>query len=114
MQLDKALYRDGIVAFAVVTAIIVWGFWPGHYAHPRQPLRATRYHVHGILMTAWLAMLLSQAYLIRSNRRAIHRMVGKASYVLAPLIRLRALPTAIRRMRIGTLSDPRRAGGHGV
>jgi len=31
-------------------------------------------------------MLISQSYLIRTNRREIHRMMGKLSYLLAPLV----------------------------
>jgi hypothetical protein len=86
MQVDRTVYRDSIFFFAVVTAVIVWGFWPSYYAHPWQALPATRYHIHGAAMTAWLLMLLAQAYLIRSNRRALHRQLGKASYLLAPLM----------------------------
>jgi hypothetical protein len=86
MNLSSALYRNAIVFFALASAVIVWGFWPTYYAHPWQALPATRYHIHGVLMSSWLLMLLTQAYLIRTNRRPVHRMVGKASYVLAPLI----------------------------
>ena len=86
MQLEKSLYRNGVFLFVLFVAIIVWGFWPSYYAHPWQALPAIRYHVHGALMTAWLLMLIAQAYLIRSHRRAIHRVVGKVSYVLAPLV----------------------------
>ena len=86
MQIDNLLHRNSVVLFAVFVAVIVRGFWPSYYAHPWQTLPATRYHVHAGLVTAWLLMLLTQAYLIGSNRRALHRRVGKASYVLAPLI----------------------------
>jgi hypothetical protein len=85
MQIDGVLYRNSILLFAIVSAVIVWGFWPSYYAHPWQ-LPSARYYVHGVLMTAWLVMLLAQAYLIRSNRRSAHRTLGKASFVLAPLI----------------------------
>jgi hypothetical protein len=86
VQINTLLYRNSVLLFTVFVAVIVWGFWPSYYAHPWQALPATRYHVHGAVMTAWLLLLLAQAYLIRSNRRAVHRRVGKASYVLAPLI----------------------------
>jgi hypothetical protein len=85
MQIDGVLHRNSILLFAVVSAVIVWGFWPSYYAHPWQ-LPSARYHVHGVVMTAWLVMLLAQAYLIRSNRRSAHRALGKASFVLAPLV----------------------------
>ena len=86
MKLSSALYRNAFVFFAMFSAVVVWGFWPTYYAHPWQALPATRFHVHGALMTVWLLMLLAQAYLIRINRRDVHRIVGKASYALAPAI----------------------------
>jgi hypothetical protein len=86
VKLSSALYRNAFIFFALFSAVVVWGFWPTYYAHPWQALPATRYYVHGALMTVWLLMLLAQAYLIRTNRRDVHRIVGKASYALAPAI----------------------------
>jgi hypothetical protein len=36
-------------------------------------------------MTLWCVMLISQAYLIRIKRLEVHRLIGKASYVIAPV-----------------------------
>jgi len=41
-------------------------------------------HLHGITLILWCLMLISQAYLIRSKRHALHRTIGKFSYVLVP------------------------------
>ena len=56
MKLDSALYRNGAFLFAIFAAAIVWGFWPTYYAHPWK-MPATRFHIHGILMSSWLLML---------------------------------------------------------
>lgn len=43
-------------------------------------------HFHGAMMMGWLIMLLVQPILIRAGKHEIHRLVGRASYVLAPLV----------------------------
>lgn len=43
-------------------------------------------HFHGIVMMGWVFMLLLQPILIRSGKFKLHRMVGRLSYVLAPLV----------------------------
>lgn len=41
-------------------------------------------------MLLWVALLITQSWLIRTKRNPMHRTLGKASYVLAPLIVLTA------------------------
>jgi len=43
-------------------------------------------HGHAFLATLWLTMLASQALLIRQKKFALHRTVGRSSYVIAPLV----------------------------
>jgi hypothetical protein len=43
-------------------------------------------HFHGAMMMGWLIMLLVQPVLIRAGKYELHRLVGRASYVLAPLV----------------------------
>jgi hypothetical protein len=43
-------------------------------------------HFHGAMMIAWLLMLLVQPILIRTGNFKLHRLAGKASYLLAPLV----------------------------
>ena len=43
-------------------------------------------HVHLALASLWVVMLASQAWLARAGKIPLHRSVGRASYVLAPLI----------------------------
>ena len=44
------------------------------------------HHIHGMLMSSWLLMLIVQPLLIRAGKYKIHRLLGKISYVLAPLV----------------------------
>ena len=43
-------------------------------------------HFHGMMMIGWLLMLLVQPILILKGKVKLHRLVGKLSYVLAPLV----------------------------
>jgi hypothetical protein len=71
--------------FVMVLVSAIFGFWPGYLSQIADE-SAPVVHIHAALMTLWLTMLISQAYLIRTNRRAIHKQVGKVSYLLAPLV----------------------------
>jgi hypothetical protein len=80
MQRTAIWYFAGLLAFAIAA------FWPSYFAAP--PFKADFYHVHfhGVMMFAWFALLLTQATLVRTGRRPLHRAVGKLSYGLVPLI----------------------------
>jgi len=84
MQLTSALYRNTILFFATFYALVLWGFWNRYYSNPLQ-VSNLLVQLHGFAMTLWCVMLIAQAYLIRTSRRALHRLIGKTSYVLAPL-----------------------------
>ena len=43
-------------------------------------------HIHTAMATLWVVMLASQAWLARIGKIPLHRAIGRASYVLAPLI----------------------------
>jgi hypothetical protein len=46
------------------------------------------HHVHGLLMMMWIFMLIVQPLLIRARKLPAHRAIGKASYVVVPLLLL--------------------------
>lgn len=43
-------------------------------------------HVHAASMALWIVMLAAQAWLVRTRRNELHRLVGRSSFVIAPLI----------------------------
>lgn len=45
-------------------------------------------HFHGMMMIAWFLMLLVQPILILKRRIKLHRLAGRLSYILAPLMLL--------------------------
>jgi hypothetical protein len=52
----------------------------------RQVHFSTIMHFHGMMMIGWLLMLLVQPILILKGKVKLHRMVGKLSYISAPLV----------------------------
>ncbi|RMH16691.1 MAG: hypothetical protein D6696_17640 [Acidobacteria bacterium] len=42
--------------------------------------------LHGALMGLWVIMLVAQGWFIRTKRFAVHRWVGRSSFMIAPLI----------------------------
>ena len=44
------------------------------------------HHFHGLMMMAWFAMLIIQPFLIRYNKIAWHRQIGRLSYLLIPML----------------------------
>ena len=43
-------------------------------------------HFHGMMMIGWLLMLLVQPFFILKGKIKLHRLVGRLSYVVAPLV----------------------------
>ncbi|MEQ8525365.1 hypothetical protein [Gracilimonas sp.] len=85
MNINKFLFQKSWIYFALFFGFALWGFWPSYYSDVSRDY-SLQTHLHGIGMTLWCLMLISQAYLIKINKRTIHRYIGKASYVLVPFI----------------------------
>ncbi|HEX5668759.1 MAG TPA: hypothetical protein VFX73_08160, partial [Chitinophagaceae bacterium] len=84
--MDKA-YRNTAIFMVLVILGVQWGFY-SHYISqfPTFKDQVPMDHIHGILMMAWMVLLVIQPLLIASGKAHIHRTVGKVSYVLGPLI----------------------------
>ena len=53
-------------------------------------------HLHAFIATIWISMLIIQPFLILNRKFAIHRNVGKLSYIIFPLLVLSFFPQIIR------------------
>jgi hypothetical protein len=102
---DRAFHRHAFIWFTAFFVFALWAFWPSYYSRLSEQ-SDFRFHTHGIVMTLWCVMLIAQAYLIRTNQRALHRTIGYASYVLAPLVVIATINLIHFRMKGGgTLPD---------
>jgi hypothetical protein len=95
------LYAFSARFFVLFLALTVWAFWPTYFSRLfEQP--TVLHHAHGIVLALWLVMLVTQAQLIRTQRRSLHRRLGKLSYVLAPAVVL--VTTAFVHQRMAGLA----------
>lgn len=70
------------VGFLGLTLLAFWNSYVAIFPGDFDPYT----HVHAALMLAWVALLIVQPFLIRGERRRIHRALGKLSYGLVPAI----------------------------
>ncbi|MCK6616670.1 MAG: hypothetical protein L6Q51_03410 [Cyclobacteriaceae bacterium] len=80
------VFARGTAWFMLLLVPITFvGFYPTYYSklsYPHPPI----VHLHGLLMVVWLALVVTQPLLIRYNRFSAHRLTGKLSYFVMPLI----------------------------
>jgi len=74
--------------FIGLVALVVLGFWPSYFVKFFNGTANFNFyfHFHAAMVTLWMAMLITQPLLIRKKKLALHRLIGKCSYFLFPLI----------------------------
>ena len=92
------------VGMSVVIATTVFaGFAPTYFlksyfgSPPLMPLL----HLHGIVFTSWIVLLLTQTTLVAANRTDIHRRLGMVGAVIAVMMVVVGTMTAIIRAKQG-------------
>jgi hypothetical protein len=78
-------YHDLGYWFLLFVLLVFAGFYTSYFSILLQPKPAI-IHIHFTLMALWIAMLITQPFLIKFKKLAIHRLLGKISYVLVPLV----------------------------
>lgn len=61
------------------------------YDHPNLP----GMHLHTLLAAIWVILLIVQPLLISLNKRKLHRLLGKTSYLIIPLLIASMIPPMI-------------------
>ena len=89
-QIDRAFF----IGLSVVMVIAVFvGFSRSYYLKGLYgtPALPTLFHIHGLLFTSWMVLVVVQTALVASRRIPIHRQLGVAGGVLAALMTLAAI-----------------------
>ena len=82
-------YRNISFFCIAILAVLHWGFYRTYIQFfPDFKGFKVVHHIHGTLMLLWVLLLIVQPFLISMKRYALHRTVGKSSYILAPLVTL--------------------------
>lgn len=84
MQRTQTLYHNAVYWFGALAVFAVVGFWPTYFS--KLTTASAHAHAHGLAMSLWCVLLISQAWLIRTGRRDIHRRLGKVSFLLVPIV----------------------------
>ena len=95
MALSEHRYFS-VVAFAV-TATVLAGFIPLYTMRllRHDPNLTLLVHAHGFVMTAWIALFLTQTLLIAKHRIELHRQLGIFGIGIAMLVMLVGIPTLV-------------------
>jgi hypothetical protein len=96
---DRLFYTGMAIAFLIA---VFAGFARTYYLRPYfgTPPLTPLLHLHGIIFTSWLILLVTQTALVAANRTDIHRRLGIAGAVIAVLMILVGCATAIIRAKI--------------
>jgi hypothetical protein len=88
MQQTTAIpYQRISLFFVFILALLTWGFYKTYLIFfPSFKGFSSVQHFHGAMMITWMLMLIVQPLLIRFNKISIHRIIGKLSFVVAPLL----------------------------
>jgi hypothetical protein len=108
-------FFTGMAVAAFVTAFV--GFGPTYYLVGLNPAPTPeltpRIHLHGLLCTLWIVLLLVQTSLIAARRADIHKRLGAAGLLLVVATFISGIHLAINSARRvhsaandGTLADP--------
>lgn len=80
-------YRMLQLAFILITVISLSGFYKSYFQFLPQFSRFPAIiHIHFAAFFCWFAMIIVQPVLIRRRQYALHRRLGKLSWLLAPVL----------------------------
>lgn len=97
-------YRNAGLFIAILIAATVFVFWPRYFGvFATAPAGS---HLHGLTASLWMLLLLAQSWTPHSGQMALHRRVGKTSFIAVPLFAAGSM-AVIHSMSIATSAgDP--------
>jgi len=115
MAIDPTMHRSGrdrrlYIWMAVFIPIIVLAgfartyYLKGFFGAPALP--GLLVHLHGIVMTSWVALFVTQVWLVASRRTRLHQRLGVLGAILAGLVLVVGVLTAISAAARGASPGP--------
>lgn len=84
---NRIFFPNTVWFLFLLVPFIAIGFWPGYWSTLFGNIKSSSViHIHTVLIMAWVAMSLAQPLLILKKKIQWHRMLGKTSYILMPLV----------------------------
>jgi len=85
--LDHIQTKAIIIGMGLMFILVHVGFYATYIRHfPEFNNFSWVHHIHGALMGAWVMLLLLQPVLIHKKMYRVHRVLGKLTYVLVPIL----------------------------
>ncbi|MFK5894223.1 MAG: hypothetical protein QM504_13460 [Pseudomonadota bacterium] len=79
------MFRNSGFYFLLLLLLAIVGFWQSYFSILLDDIDSY-IHFHAVTMLLWIGMLITQAFLIRYNKRSLHKVVGRLSYFLVPVL----------------------------
>ncbi|MFZ1288558.1 MAG: hypothetical protein WAR79_00590 [Melioribacteraceae bacterium] len=83
--LSKILFPHINWWLLLLLPLIFFGFYPSYFAKLFSSLPDI-IHLHAFFMLLWITIAITQPFLIKKNKLKIHRIVGKISYIIMPVV----------------------------
>lgn len=83
--MNKVLFPKTAWFLLLLIPIIFLGFYPSYFSILLSPTD-TVYHIHAFFMILWVALAIIQPFLIQQEKITAHKLMGKISYALMPLV----------------------------
>lgn len=80
-------YKHAHYFVGAVLLVIFGGFWASYFSVVNGPMPLA-FHVHAITSMTWLMLLIAQHVAIHRRANTLHKQMGKASFILFPLLML--------------------------
>lgn len=73
--------------FFLIYLVLTWGFFRTYllFFPSFAGFKAVQ-HFHGAMMMTWMALLIVQPLLIKAGKLSIHRLIGRLSFIIAPVV----------------------------
>ncbi|WP_445731468.1 hypothetical protein [Mariniflexile sp.] len=96
IQFEKSGYY-----FIGLLVLVLLGFWPSYFSKYMDGTANFNmyFHFHAVMASLWVVILITQPILIRKKKLAIHRSIGKLSYIILPLFFISVI--LLKHYRIG-------------
>lgn len=82
--MNKVLFPGISWFLLLLIPITFFGFYPSYFS--KLFTTGTVFHVHAFFMLLWIAMAILQPFLIMRKKTKLHRLIGKASYVIMTVV----------------------------
>jgi hypothetical protein len=83
--MNKILFPNLSWWLLLLIPVTFLGFYPSYFSKLVEPMNSI-YHIHALFMVLWVMMAISQPFLIHYKKIKTHKLIGKISYVIMPLV----------------------------